>query len=396
MNDRVPIDTPSGEELLRRARELVPQLRERATQTEAQRFVPAETVEAFRRTELLKAVLPKRYGGFELEFGETIAIISELARGCASSAWVYAIFCDHQITIGMFPGQAQEDVWRDTPAALASSGLAPSGKVARVSGGYQIEGRWSFSSGCDHADWVFVQSMAPGSDDQSAPTPMYFLLPRSQFRIIDNWHVVGLCGTGSKDIEIDSVFVPEHRTARIADINESCSPGASFNDGPLFKLPRAGTVPFTLGAPAIGAAQSLYDAFVEMMRSRGSRGFALAEQATIQVRVAEAAAEIDAARLLVERDCRASMAAIRANGKLTLDERARNRRDMAYAVKLCRQAAERLFSATGGAGLYTNTEMQRLYRDVLAISHHYINSWDISATTFGRIALGLKPIHPAI
>lgn len=396
MNDRARVATPTGEELLRRARELVPTLRQRTAQTEAQRFVPAATIEDFRRAELLHAVLPKRYGGFEVEFGDMIAIVSELARGCASSAWVYAIFCDHQLSIGMFPEQAQEDVWRTAPGALASSGLAPSGKVTRAPGGYQIEGRWSFSSGCDHAEWVFVQSMAPADDDNGAPVPSYFLLPRSQFRIIDNWHVVGLCGTGSKDIEIDSVFVPAHRTARIADINESCSPGSRFHDGALYKLPRAGTIPFTLGAPAIGAAQSLYDTFVEMMRTRGSRGFALAEQATIQVRVAEAAAEIDAARLLIDRDCRASMAAVRANGKLTLEERARNRRDMAYAVKLCRQAAERLFSATGGAGLYTDTEMQRMYRDVLAISHHYINSWDISATTFGRIALGLKPIHPAI
>lgn len=396
MNDATRDASPTAQELLRRARELVPTLRQRAAQTEAQRCIPSETMADFRRAQLLHAVLPRRYGGFEIDFGDMIAIVSELARGCASSAWVYAIFCDHQITLGMFPGEAQEELWRNTSGALASSGLAPAGTVTRVPGGYWIEGRWSFSSGCDHADWVFVQSMAPAKDGDGAPVPSYFLLPRAQYRIIDNWHVVGLCGTGSKDIEIAGVFVPEYRSVRIADLNEGNAPGSRFHEGVLYRLPRAGSVPFTLGAPAIGAAQSLYDAFVEMMRTRASRGFALAEQATLQLRVAEAAAEIDAARLLVDRDCRATMAAMRAHGRLTLEERARNRRDMAYAVKLCRQAAERLFSATGGAGLYSDTEMQRMYRDVLAISHHHINSWDISATTFGRIALGLPPVHPAI
>jgi alkylation response protein AidB-like acyl-CoA dehydrogenase len=325
-----------------------------------------------------------------------MAIIAELGRGCGSSAWVYGVLCDHQITLGMFGAQAQEELWGEHPDALVSSGLAPAGVVKRVDGGFRLSGRWSFSSGCDHAQWVFVQSVAPPEREGEPAVPMYLLVPQADYRIIDTWHVIGLCGTGSKDVEIPEVFVPEHRTVRIADINEGWAPGGQVHASPLYRLPRAATVPFCLGAPSIGVAQAMYDAYVEMMRTRSSRGFALAEQATIQVRVAEAAAEIDAARLLMQRDCAETMAIMRERGALSIEERARNRRDMAYVVKLCAQAAERLFAATGGAGLYTNTDMQRMYRDALAITRHYINSWDISATTFGRVAFGLQPQHPAI
>jgi len=386
-----------GAELLARARALVPTLRERAARTEAARSVLPETIADMAAAGLFKAVQPRRYGGYEIELQELMAIIGELGRGCGSSAWVYGVFSDHQITLGMFPPQAQDDLWGSQPGALVSSGLAPSGQVEPVEGGLRIRGRWSFSSGVDHADWIFVQTVVPPGPRNERPEPSYVLLPRSDYTIIDTWHVIGLCGTGSKDVEIHDAFVPTHRCVRIADINAAGkAPGLACNDGPLYRLPRAPAVPFCLGAPSIGIAQAMYEDFVSGMRSRASRGFQLAEQATIQVRVAEAAAEIELARMLIERDCRETMQAIRANGDLTIEEKARNRRDMAYVVKLCAQAADRLFSATGGAGLYTNTDMQRMYRDVLAISRHYINSWDISATIYGRVAFGLPPNHPSI
>jgi alkylation response protein AidB-like acyl-CoA dehydrogenase len=388
--------TDMGPELLKRARELVPVLRRRAKETESRRKVPAETIADLRRLELLKAVMPKRYGGFEIGLDELMALISELGRGCGSTAWVFGVYCDHNITMGMYPAEAQEDLWRKNRDTLVSAGLAMGGTVKRAPGGFRLSGRWSFSSGCDHADWVFVHSAIPPGDGSAEPESCYFLVPRSDWRILDTWQVIGLCGTGSHDVEMNDVFVPAHRTLLVADANEGRGAGIKVNDGPLFRLPRTATVPFCLGAPAIGIAQSMYEDFIENMRARASRGFQLAEQPTIQMRVAEAAAEIDAARLLLQRDCRETMASMRAHGALTLDERARNRRDMGYCVKLCVQASERLFAVTGGAGIYLNTDMQRLYRDALAVSRHYINSWDISGTTFGRVAFGLKPLHPSI
>ncbi len=383
-------------ELLQRATELVPVLRQRAAATEKLRRVPDETIADLRRTGLLKAVQPKRFGGFEIDLDQVMAIIAELARGCGSTAWVYGVYCDHNMTLGMFPGEAQQDVWSKQPDALVSAGLAPGGTVTRTPGGYRLTGRWSYSSGCMHADWAFVHGMLPSADGETPPESIYFLVPRSDIRIIDTWEVIGLCGTGSNDLDINDVFIPIHRTLRVADANEGTGPGTRFNDGALFRLPRAATIPYCLGAPVLGIVQAMYDDFIDNMRPRASRGFPLAQQQTIQLRVAEAAAEIDAARLLLQRDCKDSMRAVRERGGLTMAERARNRRDMGYCVKLCVQASERMFAVTGGAGIYLNTDMQRLYRDALALSRHYINSWDISGTTFGRVAFGLKPLHPAI
>jgi alkylation response protein AidB-like acyl-CoA dehydrogenase len=385
-----------GRELLRRAAELVPTLRQRARETEKQRKVPSETIADLRRLELLKAAMPKRYGGFELDLDEVMALISELGRGCGATGWVFGVYCDHDMTMGMYDLEAQEDLWGRNREALVSAGLALGGTVKRAPGGYRVSGRWSFSSGCDHADWAFVHGAVPPGEGSTEPQSRYFLVPRSDWRIVDTWHVIGLCGTGSHDIEVTDAFVPEHRALVVADANEGRGPGTKVSSAPVHRLPRTATIPFCLGAPSIGIAQSMYDEFVGHMRPRASRGFALAEQATIQMRVAEAAAEIDSARLLLQRDCRETMVSMRANGALTLEERARNRRDMGYCVKLCVQASERLFAATGGAGIYLNTDMQRMYRDVLAVSRHYINSWDISGTTFGRVSFGLKPLHPSI
>ena len=388
--------SPTGAVLLERAQSLLPDIRARVSETENGRQVPAETIAAMREAELFKAGRPERFGGYEIGMDELTAIIAEIATACASSAWVYGVLCDHNISLGMFSAKVQDEIWSDDPETLVSSGIAPAGKAERVDGGYKLSGQWSFSSGSAHAQWVFVQSILPPERDGGPPMPTYFVLPRSDYEILDTWYVMGLAGTGSNDIKIEDAFVPEHRTMPVADANEGTGPGTKVNPGLLYRLPRTSTVPYTLVSPAVGIARGLYDTYVAQMRARHSRGVKLAEQATIQMRVAEASAEIDAATLLLQRAGAETMEAMRRDGKLTMEHRARNRRDMGYIVKLCVSAADRLFSATGGAGLYAGNDMQRMFRDVRAVSAHYINSWDIAGTTYGRIALGLDPVHFAI
>lgn len=381
-----------ADELLARAAALGPEIAERAAAAEAERRIPQATIAALRAAGLFAASQPARYGGHEIGLDELMPIIIEIARHCGSTGWVYGVFCDHAMCLGMFAAQAQDEVWGKSPLALASSGLAPAGETRAVSGGFRVNGRWGFSSGCDHVDWVFVHSFVAAS----AAEAHYFLVPMREIRILDTWDVMGLSGTGSKDVVLDDVFVPAHRALRVDDACEGRGPGAAVNPNPIFRLPRLATVPFCLVAPAIGIAQALYDRFVAEMSRRSARGLSLAEQPTIQLRVAEAAAEIDAARLLLMRDCAETMRAMRERGALTLAQRARNRRDMAYIVALCNRAAERLFTATGGAGIYRANATQRMFRDLRAAAAHYINVWDIAGQTFGRVTLGLPPNHPAI
>ena len=208
-------EVDTGAVLIERAQGLVATLAGRAEETAALRRVPDETFRLLHESDLLKAARAERFGGYALGLDEVLEIVVRLGRGCGSTAWVYGIYCDHAITVGMFEPEAQDDVWGDNPEAVISSGLAPSGKVERVPGGYRLDGRWQFSSGCDHADWVFVQSMIP-PEGEGGPIPAYLLLPRSDWEIDDTWFVTGLAGTGSKDIVIEDAFVPPHRVQPIA------------------------------------------------------------------------------------------------------------------------------------------------------------------------------------
>ena len=389
-------DVDIGAALIERADALVPTLAARAGETAALRRMPDETFRALRESGLLKAGLAGRFGGYALGLDEILEIVVRLGRGCGSSAWVYGIYCDHAITVGMFGAEAQDEIWGDDPDVVVASGLAPSGRVERVSGGYRLEGRWQFSSGCDHAGWVFVHALVPPAGGEGAPVPTYLLLPRGDWEIDDTWFVSGLAGTGSKDIVIADAFVPAHRAQPIAPLNAGEGPGARVNPEPIYRLPRVSTVPFSLVAPALGVADAMIDAFVERTGARATRGVRHAELTTVQLRLAEAAAERDCARLLLSRATGETMAAMRSAGRLSLEQRARNRRDMAYIATLLSAAADRLYTVTGASGLFDGNPLNRMFHDIRAVAAHHITAWDIAGPTFGRVTLGLEPGSPLI
>ena len=389
-------EVDTGAVLIERAQGLVPTLAARAEETAALRRMPDETFQTLRDLDLLKAARAERFGGFALGLDEVLEIVVRLGRGCGSTAWVYGIYCDHAITVGMFEPEAQDEVWGDAPESVISSGLAPSGKVERLSDGYRLNGRWQFSSGCDHADWVFVQSIVPPASEDAGPTPSYFLLPRSDWEIDDTWFVSGLAGTGSKDIVIEEAFVPPHRMQPIAPLNTGEGPGARVNPAPIYRLPRIATVPFSLVAPALGVLDAMIDSFVERTSARATRGVRHAELTTVQLRLAEAAAERDCARLLLARATGETMAAMRNPGKLSLHQRARNRRDMAYIATLLTRAADRIYAVTGASGLFDGNALKRMFHDIRAVAAHHITAWDIAGPIYGQVALGVEPTNPLV
>ena len=370
---------------------LVPALQARAVETEAARSVPAQNIADLRAAGLTRMGQPRHLGGSELPLDESVEAVSRLARGCASTAWVCGVYNDHAITIGMFDPRAAEDIWGENPDALVSAGFTPSGQVERDDGGWNLSGTWSWSSGCDHADWVMVVALLPKSDGDGVDAS-FCLVPRKNVRIDDNWQVMGLAGTGSKNLVIENAFVPDHRAFSLSVTSDDSAGRLDRKLPPLFCLPRTGSVPFMLAAPAVGVAESLLALHIENLAGRSTMtGNAARELATMQMHVAEAAAEIDSARLLMLRDCREAMAAMHAGRPLTMEERARGRRDQAYLVMLCRRAVDRLFTAAGGAGIFLDNEMQRKFRDVHAISGHIALNWDVAGTTYGRVAFGLDP-----
>ncbi len=392
MSDTTTALTAKGGELLSRARELVPTLRERAAQAEKLRCILPESIDDLRKAGLFRTLQPVVLGGYELPLDEAVLITSIVAEGCSSTGWVQGVYSDHCATLGMFDGQAQKDVWGESPDSLVSSGFMPTGKAVRVDGGYRLSGRWSFSSGCDYADWALVRSFVPTTAATDSPELYMFLVPRTDYTIIDTWFVMGMSATGSKDFQLKKeVFVPEHRAIRNKDLADGTGPGSEFNSGALYRLPRMATVPFSLAAPLIGIAERALQTIIEGMRKRSSGDRRVAAEGATHVRVATSAAEIDAVRALMLRDCREAMEIISRGGQLTLEQRARNRRDIAYVAYQCTQAVDRLFASAGGSNIYLASEAQRLLRDIHAAGQHISLSWDVAATTYGRVAFGLPP-----
>ena len=168
------------EELVQRAAELVPVLRERAGMTEKLRQIPQETVDDFHAAGIMRAAQPARFGGFDIDYPVVLDIAAELGRGCGSSAWCYGIWAAHNWVAGLFPEKAQEEYWSDSSDVLSSTSIDPSrAHLTSVKGGYQISGRWGFSSGCDAAAWAILGGVGPEG-------PIWMMLPRSDYTIIDN------------------------------------------------------------------------------------------------------------------------------------------------------------------------------------------------------------------
>jgi 3-hydroxy-9,10-secoandrosta-1,3,5(10)-triene-9,17-dione monooxygenase len=260
---------PDYDELWGRAEQLLPVLRSRAAGCEELRRMPDDTLRDFHDTGLFRMQQPRRAGGSELEFAAVVTFGALVARACASSAWNLINLGSHHLLLGMFPPPAQDDVWNVSPDALiASSFVFPAGRAQRVEGGYQVSGRWPFSSGVDPSDWNLLAGQVPGAEGEP-PEQRVFLLHKSQYAVHDTWFAGGLRGTGSKDVEVKDQFVPEHRTLAVADMKGGPTPGSAVNPGPLFQMPVFAMFPYMLSGVALGIAEGLIDDFAAGSAGRG-------------------------------------------------------------------------------------------------------------------------------
>ena len=378
---------------LARVDALLPALRERAAGAEKLRRLPDETLRDFEESGLFRCLQPRRYGGFELDPVTFYKAIIAIGTACGSSAWIFGVIGIHNWHLAVFPPQAQEDVWGKDTGTWLSTSLAPTGTVERAPGGFRLSGRWSFSSGCDFCQWAVLGGIVPPTEPGAPPDARTFLLPRRDYEIDDNWHVVGLCGSGSKDIVIADAFVPEHRTHSYRDAFELRNPGGAVNDGPLYRLPFGLLFAHSIAMPAVGVALGALAAFRDYTKSRinvrdGSR---VAEDPFAQLGLAEAAAEIANARDRVLGNFAEMMRLAEAGEDIPLADRARYRWEGAKAIDWSVRAVDRLFRASGGRGIFLSNPIQRAWRDVHAMAAHAGNNLERAAAVFGRPEFGLPP-----
>jgi len=380
------------------ARDIVPILRERAQATEAARRMSSETSEAFRQAGFFRLMQPARYGGYEYGFTGFIDVISELGRGCTSSAWCCAIGAIHQWLIAGFPEEAQDDVWKADPDAFACVSYAPTGTTQVVDGGYLVQGRWQFVSNVDNSAWVIIGAIFPSEDKAAPPAPGFLLVPKADWVVEDSWNVAGQAGTGSKTILIDKpTFVPQHRKVMIAQLASGTAPGTAINSNRIYRVPMLSALPVCLVSPLLGTALGAVEEFINLCGTRVTRGAVagggnrLSEFFPVQSRLAEASAMADAARLLIYRDTAEVEQLTMLGQTLSVDQRIRNRRDHAFAARLARDAVDTLFAAVGGSGLALDQPIQRMWRDSNAIVRHITLNWDAVSAMVGQHLLGLTP-----
>ena len=385
---------------MRRARDCVPVLRSRAQECEDARVLLPENEKLLHQTGLFRYHQPKRFGGMELPFVAVVDIVSELARGCPSTAWnVGNLGCHHWI-LGYYEPETQHEVWDPNPDVLIASSIAlAAGRGRRVPGGFEVSGRWPFSSGVDNSDWNMLAVTVYDDDGKTPVDWRLCIVPKSDYRIIDTWYAMGMIGTGSKDIEVKEIFVPERRALALARCRGGAEhPGAALNPGPLFKVPIVASAGHPLSATALGTAEGAFDHVKEVFSKRIGTytGAKVSDFQAVQVKLARARCLIDSARSLMRESAIAFHDFAERGAGPDLETKLRYRAQNAFAVAQAREAVETLWSFYGANAIYTRDPLQRFLRDVQAASQHFSFNFDIAGAAFGTAALGGKYANPTM
>jgi 3-hydroxy-9,10-secoandrosta-1,3,5(10)-triene-9,17-dione monooxygenase len=380
--------TPTIDDMVQRARALLPALRERAAATEALGQLPRETVADFREGGFFRVLQPRRFGGMELDYGRTqLELCGTLGRACGSAAWVQMVVACHAWCLAMFPDAAQQAVWGADPETLVASAFGfTSGRGRPVEGGYWVEGEWVFSSGSNLCTWIILGTRL---EQSGPPKQIWTLLPRADWEILDTWHAAGLKGSASNNIRVKGAFVPTEFSLDISFAPGGApTPGSRVNPNPMYALPLAGFFPFNVTTEAIGIARGAVDAFAEQLSGRGDRPNLYGRH----IRLAESAAEVDAAEALIRADVGGIDRILHEGAPLEPAFQAKLARDLSFMVKLCSQAVDRLTGGVGAHGMDDDNPVHRASRDVHAIANHAVNNWEHQALTYSRARAGLAPL----
>jgi 3-hydroxy-9,10-secoandrosta-1,3,5(10)-triene-9,17-dione monooxygenase len=376
----------------------VPALRERAARSEAARRLLPETIRDLHASGALRILQPRRWGGMELDFVAYVDFAYELARGCASTSWNQVNLVIHHWLLALFDERAQADVWDENPEALIAAAIAfPQGQGRRVDGGFVVSGRWNFSSSVDIAEWnLLAVSVREG---ERVVDHRMCLLHRSQYEIVDDWHVLGMRATASMTVVANDVFVPEYRTLCMYDVRGGDNfPGARTNPNALYRVTMSSIGAHGIGGTAAGNAQAALEHTIGLVKERSTSYTAtrMRDLPLVQLRVSAAAAKIDAARLLLRNDCVEAQALASRNVVPDAATKLKFKRNMAYAGQLCTEAVDSLHALAGANGIYETYPLERMFRDAHTLSGHIMLNFDTWATSWGLVALGGDVNNPTL
>lgn len=387
MNNRLNMDVlqrrEEGEAMLSRILGLQTLLRDNAERARSERRVPAENIAALQEAGFFLALQPARWGGYELDPQDFFRLQMAIAECCMSTAWASGIVAVHAFQIALMDARAQNDVWGDDIHTRVSSSYAPMGKVEAVDGGFRFSGRWGWSSGCDHCSWALLGGILP---DGSYRT---FLVPRTDYRIEDTWHSMGLQGTGSNDIVVDDVFVPDYRTHKQSDGFEGTNPGVDEDSALLYRLPWAQLFIRVVSTPAIGAARDALSLYTALVRGKASGDITkLAQDTGTQMRIAAARNTIEEMTTVLLANFDAMMAALRAGEPISLEDRILYRYQASLVIEKSIAVVDSLFSSAGGSSVFRGSAIQQRFLDIHTARAHVANNPTAFARNLGAVSLG--------
>jgi 3-hydroxy-9,10-secoandrosta-1,3,5(10)-triene-9,17-dione monooxygenase len=393
----MPVETtssnaPDTATLIERAAAMRSVLERNAEKTDALRRLADENVQALKEAGLCRLMVPERFGGYQTNIRTYIEVMTEVGRGCGSTAWVGSLINVCAWLAGLFPERAQADVWGSNPDAWIAGSLAPNGEAVAVDGGWRVTGRWPWASGSMHAQWGACGIHMKNDRGEMANFGLS-LMPMSELRIEDTWFMAGMKGTGSNTITARDVFVPEHRFLPYPQAFAGTY-RTEHTDEVVYRVALVPVTVLILAPAQLGVARAALDHAMAKARTRGithTNFPTQAESAGFQMQIAEAAMKIDTASLHARRAADDLDRYAQEGRQMDLAARARVRIDTALVAKYCREAVEVLVAAHGTSSLADANRMQRLWRDVHTASHHAITEWQINLEVYGKALLGIEP-----
>lgn len=383
------LNSPLAQELLERARALGPTLKERSAQCEAMSKVPDETIADFQDAGFFKILQSEKYGGYELDPQVYYGVVLEVAKHCMSSAWVLSVIGVHNWQLNLFDPQAAAEVWKDDPSVLISSSYAPVGLVKPVDGGFMLTGRWSFSSGCEHCKWVFLGAVVP-VEGQPWDIKNYrtFLVPLDDYKIEKNWDVVGLKGTGSHDIELSDVFVPEHRTHFM--LGDTTSDKHSDKRA-LYRLPFMQVFSRAVCTATLGALESALEDYIQVAQFRIAGGQMMRDHGDSKKVAAQVKANIESMKLVMMNSFDEMLKSAETGIEIDMVERARYRYESSMVADRCIELSSKMLKAAGSGGIRNNSPLLKKHLNMLASQAHVANVSESFELNLGGILFGHEP-----
>ena len=376
-------------DLIDRATALVPMLRAQASEAERARRVAPETFDALSEAGVFRMTAPARYGGYEVSFQTQCDVLAEIARGCPSTSWVATILSAMAWLVGVFPDEAQDEIFADRDPRI-SGVFSPTGTGVPKDGGLLVSGRWGFNTGGHGSKWTVINVVVPTEDGGGVPTCV--IVPSRDLRRLDDWYASGMMATGSETIVAENVFVPAHRTLPLPLMLDARYPARHNATNPYFNYPLAPVLTVNAGGTPVGAARGALEAFHERLPGRAityTNYTNKAEAAVTHLQVGEATLKLESADAHVRRAC--ALLDDNAGTVLSTEMRVKSRAHISYATGLAREVVDTLFFASGASAIQTQVPIQRFQRDVQALANHAIMHPQTAIELYGRVLCGLPP-----